>query len=309
VIAIEDNEYSDPDLEESEAKSGRSGLPEFDKKNLTRLKQVPHYAEQICQVEQIEELAMILPGDALLTMQCGTGITHRNRSTVVNWLIRLFYEWQLTGHTLFNAIHCFDIVLTRVPIPKTELQLLGAVCLWMCAKLNEFQYPSITDFRTQCRLSYKRSQFLEWEKFVFNTLHFTMEYPTAQTFLARFLGTISANPDLEVLATFACEVSLLCFEMNQFKRSVIAFASILLAGAMLGELERVPVRTLLRYSHFTELGGVLKCVPPLLQLVNTALETKNSPTYMRFIAGNAYQGRLAWSPAILQKIESLAETI
>jgi hypothetical protein len=303
-IEVPDPEYSDPEIEESD----RPRPLESDKGSLYKLTHIPHYAEQIYRVQQIAETGMILSYDAFVATQSVTGVTHRNRSTVVSWLILVSHEWELSRQTLFNAVHCFDIILTRAGVEKGELQLLAAVCLWTCAKINEMQHPSIKDFRTQCRLNYKRGQFVEWEIYVFRELQFTMDYPTAQAFLGRFLESISAKPDMEAVAIFACETSLLSFEMNGFRPSVVALASILVGVGVLGQLQIFPIRTLVMRSHFTRMTGVLKCVVPLLELVGSALEMKDGAAYRRFIAGRPYEGQLECTPDVLQGIESLVAT-
>jgi hypothetical protein len=80
--------------------------------------------------------------------------------------------------------------------------------------------------------------------------------------------------------------------MNQFARSVLAVSSILLSTGMLGELRLVPNRTLMNYAHFTEWSGVLACLPPFMEIVNTALEMKDLSAYHRLIAGRDYEARL-----------------
>jgi hypothetical protein len=301
---VDQNEYSDPDLEDSDAVSNTLGIPELDIRNLTNPQHVPHYAEQICVRDQAAELGILLPVGSLLMMQHETGITHRNRATVVNWLIRVHSEWHMTSVTLFNSISCFDIVLSRIPIPKTELQLLGAVCIWMCAKLNEIHYPSVKDFRNQCRVPYKRPKFLEYEKLVFRTLHFAIEYPTVHTFLGRFLAASSANEHIGLLASFACEASLVCFELNQFRRSVIAISSILIAAGMLGQLESVSIPALLTYAHFPDLTKVVECTEMLMTLLHDIVEAKQSPSYAKFITGSEFEDQIRCIPDVFEQIKA-----
>jgi hypothetical protein len=280
-IVLDEPEYSDPgEVDEINPPH----IPDLDVKNIRRLEQVSHYAEEITLLDQTTEMTILLSPDSLSHMQQETGITPRNRATVVNWLIRVHSEWQMMNSTLFNAVFCFDVALSRIPIPKPELQLLGVVCFWMCSKLSELHYPSITDFRTQCRVPYTRQMFVDCERRLLAVLGLPLEYPTAESFLNRFLSAIHASDTLTRLSLFACEVSLLYFEFNQFRRSATAFASILIGAAVCGELPLIAIPILVRYSHFEDLATVFECARSLAPAVDAVLSARNSPTYSRWIA-------------------------
>jgi hypothetical protein len=144
--------------------------------------------------------------------------------------------------------------------------------------------------------------FVDCERRLLNLFNSTFEYPTVDTFLTRFLAAITANDTLEHLSHFACEVSLLYFEFNQFRRSVTAFSAILIAAALTGELELLPISLLVQYSHFEDLSEVSECTRSLAGAVDGVLSAKNSPTYTRMIAGSAVEARIRPATIALEQL-------
>jgi hypothetical protein len=300
----EDTEYSDPDGDDSESESDCDHLPKVDIANLSKPQHVAQYAERICLNAQALEGQLLIPADSFERIQYD--VTPRNRRTVVNWLIRVHFEWQMMSETLFNAIYCFDYVLSQVPIPKSDVQLLGAVCLWMCAKLDEIHYPSVHDFKSSCRMAHARVRFEDYEKLVFQTLHFNVKHPTSKGFLARFLAGIAADGDVARVADFVCEVSLMSFATNQFTRSIVAFSAIVIAFGLIGRLPRLPVMALLAYAHLAQPIGIVECAALLLELVAECVRTREWASWQRYCEGTDAIGRLAIDrpvfEAILEKV-------
>jgi G2/mitotic-specific cyclin 1/2 len=297
VAAAGRAEYSDPDDDDD-------SLPGLDPPRPPALgaRDVPHYADEIACHDQAVEKEMFLPADSLAQMQQTTGTTARERAAVVEFLIRVHSGWPITKGTLFNAVFCLDFALSRMPIPKCELPHLGVVCLWMCAKLRELHFPSVSDFQRRWGVSCDRETFVAYERRLVEVQCWSLEYPMADAFLTRFLRAITASDTLVHLAQFTCEVSLLHFEFNQFRRSVTALASILIAAALCRQLDLVPARLLLQCSHVEDLGDVLACAQLLARAVDRVLIDKNAETYAHMIAGTEFEPQLRPGTVAIEEI-------
>jgi hypothetical protein len=293
-------EYSDPDADDSESESEGDYLPKVDIANLSKPQHVAQYAERICLNAQALEGQLLIRTNSFQRTQLE--VTPRNRRTVVNWLIRVHSEWQMMGETLFNAIYCFDCVLSQVPIPKSDVQLVGAVCLWMCAKLDEIRYPSVRDFKSSCRMAHARARFEDYEKLVFRTLQFNVKHPTSKGFLSRFLAGIDADSEVAHVADFVCEVSLMDFATNEFTRSIVAFAAIVIAFGLLGRLGRLPIMALLGYAHLSEPVRIVECTALLLELVRECIRVREWATWQRHFEGTDAIRRLAVDPPVFEAI-------
>jgi cyclin A len=62
---------------------------------------------------------------------------------LVDWLVEVVDEFQLSQETLFLAITLLDRFMSVKPVLCCQLQLLGVTCLWVAAKYEEVMPPSL----------------------------------------------------------------------------------------------------------------------------------------------------------------------
>jgi hypothetical protein len=58
------------------------------------------------------------------------------------------------------------------------------------------------------------------------------------------------------------------------------------------------------HVYCLSISGVLACLPPFMEIVNTALEMKDLSAYHRLIAGRDYEARLLCTPEIRAEPDS-----
>ena len=85
-------------------------------------------------------------------------ISIKMREILIEWLVEVQQEYKLHRNTLFLAVSYIDRVLGAAPLPKQELQLLGATCMWIAAKFEELTSPLLRDFEYICDATYKTRQ-------------------------------------------------------------------------------------------------------------------------------------------------------
>jgi hypothetical protein len=62
---------------------------------------------------------------------------------LVDWLVEVVDEFQLSQETLFLAVALLDRFLSLKPVLCCQLQLLGVTCLWVAAKFEEVLPPCL----------------------------------------------------------------------------------------------------------------------------------------------------------------------
>jgi hypothetical protein len=62
---------------------------------------------------------------------------------LVDWLVEVVDEFQLSQETLFLAVTLLDRFMSVKAVLCCQLQLLGVTCLWVAAKYEEVMPPSL----------------------------------------------------------------------------------------------------------------------------------------------------------------------
>ncbi|KAJ4838348.1 hypothetical protein Tsubulata_026396 [Turnera subulata] len=177
------------------------------------------------------------------------------RAILVDWLVEVAEEYRLVPDTLFLTVNYIDRYLSGNPMNRQKLQLLGVACMMIAAKYEEICAPQVEEFCYITDNTYFRDEVLEMESSVLNYLKFEMTAPTAKCFLRRFVRAaqgISEVPSmqLECLANYITELSLLEYSMLCYAPSIIAASAIFLAKYMLLPSKRPWDATLQHYTLY-----------------------------------------------------------
>lgn len=62
---------------------------------------------------------------------------------LVDWLVEVVDEFQLSQEALFLAVALLDRFMSVKPVMCCQLQLLGITCLWVTSKYEEVMPPSL----------------------------------------------------------------------------------------------------------------------------------------------------------------------
>mmetsp|Transcript_20506 Transcript_20506/g.43367 ORF Transcript_20506/g.43367 Transcript_20506/m.43367 type:complete len:384 (+) Transcript_20506:35-1186(+) len=166
------------------------------------------------------------------------------RGILINWIIEVSQEYKLSQETLYLSKKIIDHVLGIEEIPRQQLQLLGIVSLLLASKYEDVETPPIKTFAYISDGTCSPNEIIDMEKKVLGDyLKYHLTFPTEPQFLSRFLAVVSEEfedeitLELEQLASFYCENTLLHYPFTFYKPSTISLSSVCLA---LYTLNRAP---------------------------------------------------------------------
>jgi hypothetical protein len=136
------------------------------------------------------------------------------RSTLVDWLIQIHYNFKLLPETLFLTVNVIDRYFSKHQISKREVQLVGIAALLIVTKYEEIYPPILKDFIYITENEYTADEILDMEKKILFALDFDINLCSSFRFLERFnkLGKICSVTFF--LAQYMLELGLLDSKMS-----------------------------------------------------------------------------------------------
>lgn len=201
-------------------------------------------------------------------------ITPNMRGILIDWLVEVSEEYKLVPDTLYLTVNLIDRFLSQNHIPKQRLQLLGVTCMLIASKYEEIIAPRLEEFCFITDNTYTREEVLKMESQVLNFLHFQLSVPTTKSFLRRFIQAAQASHkvsclELEFLANYLAELTLLEYGFLRFRPSLVAASAVFLAKWTLNQSEHPWNSTLEHYTSYK--ASELKCT--VLALEDLQLNT------------------------------------
>ncbi|KAL2584078.1 hypothetical protein AAZV13_14G109500 [Glycine max] len=177
-------------------------------------------------------------------------ITPSMRGILIDWLVEVSEEYKLVPDTLYLTVNLIDRFLSQSLVQKQRLQLLGVTCMLIASKYEEICAPRVEEFCFITDNTYTKAEVLKMESGVLNLLHFQLSVPTTKTFLRRFILAAQSSykvsyVELEFLANYLAELTLVEYSFLQFLPSLIAASAVLIARWTLNQSEHPWVCTLL----------------------------------------------------------------
>jgi len=200
-------------------------------------------------------------------------INVKMRTILVDWLIEVHWKHQLRSETLHLTLNIIDRYLSRRPVERRKLQLVGVVAMLIASKFEEITPPDIEFCIYIAANAYTREDVLSMECLMLTTLDFKIVVPTVAHFMPLFL---KANQCEEVhgwLAQYLIELGLLDIRMLQYTPSHRVSAAVLLSNALLSRHDAWPP-AMVQLSGVTAsaLRGCVEVLQELLQSDHAGLE-------------------------------------
>uniref|UniRef100_A0A3B5R476 G2/mitotic-specific cyclin-B2 n=1 Tax=Xiphophorus maculatus TaxID=8083 RepID=A0A3B5R476_XIPMA len=151
------------------------------------------------------------------------------RTILIDWLVEVQENFELFHETLYLAVKLTDHYLSKVPIHRDMLQLVGSTALLIACKFEERCPPPIEDFLYICDDAYKRRELINMEANILKSLSFDINIPIPYRFLRRYARCVNVGMDTLTLARFFCEMSLMEIDFVQERGSRLASACLLMA--------------------------------------------------------------------------------
>ncbi|XP_062998062.1 G2/mitotic-specific cyclin-B3 [Elgaria multicarinata webbii] len=235
-------------------------IEDIDKGQLVDPYSSAEYAKDIFTYMREREENFLLPD----YMQNQRDITTDMRAILVDWMVEVQENFELTHETLYLAVKLMDHYLVKVTSMRDKLQLIGSTAILIASKFEERCPPCVDDFLYICDDAYKREELLSMEVSILQTLHFDINIPIAYRFLRRFAKCAHATMETLTLARFICELTLQEYDFVQESASRLAASCLLLALKMKNLGGWNP--TLEYYS-----GYKAQQLPPLVKRLNFLL--------------------------------------
>ncbi|QPG73293.1 hypothetical protein FOA43_000603 [Brettanomyces nanus] len=154
-----------------------------------------------------------------------TDITWENRSTLINWIVQVHSRFNLLPETLYLTVNLIDRFLSKCAISLSKFQLCGAVALFIAAKYEEINCPTVKQMAYMVSNEYSTGELLKAEKFMITKLDFDMGFPGPMSFLRRTSKADNYDSEIRTLAKYFLEITIMD------SRFVAAPPSWLAAGA------------------------------------------------------------------------------
>ncbi|KAF3447210.1 hypothetical protein FNV43_RR12390 [Rhamnella rubrinervis] len=182
-------------------------------------------------------------------------ITPSMRGILIDWLVEVSEEYKLVPDTLYLTVNLIDRFLSHNYIEKQRLQLLGVTCMLIASKYEEVSAPRVEEFCFITDNTYTREEVVKMESRVLNFLHFQLSVPTTKTFLRRFIQAAQALykapcVELEFLANYLAELTLVEYSFLRFLPSLIAASAVFLARWTLSQSDHPWNSTLEYYTSY-----------------------------------------------------------
>ncbi|GMI82940.1 Cyclin A1;1 [Hibiscus trionum] len=192
------------------------------------------------------------------------------RAILIDWLVEVAEEYRLVPDTLYLTVNYIDRYLSGNMMNRQRLQLLGVASMMIAAKYEEICAPQVEEFCYITDNTYFKEEVLEMESSVLNYLKFEMTAPTSKCFLRRFVRAaqgINEVPlmQLECMANYIAELSLLEYSMLCYAPSLVAASAIFLAKFILVPSKKPWNSTLQHYTLYKP-SDLFECVKDLHRL-------------------------------------------
>ncbi|XP_076004973.1 cyclin-A2 [Genypterus blacodes] len=135
-------------------------------------------------------------------------ITNSMRAILVDWLVEVGEEYKLQNETLYLAVNYIDRFLSSMSVLRGKLQLVGTAAMLLASKFEEIYPPEVAEFVYITDDTYTKKQVLRMEHLVLKVLSFDLAAPTIYQFLTQYFLQQTVNKQVESLAMFFGELSL-----------------------------------------------------------------------------------------------------
>ncbi|KAK4177930.1 putative G2/mitotic-specific cyclin-3 [Triangularia setosa] len=183
---------------------------------------VAEYGEEIfAYMRQLED--SMVPNPHYMDNQ--TEIQWSMRAVLMDWLVQVHHRFCLLPETLFLTVNYIDRFLSVKIVSLGKLQLVGATALFVAAKYEEINCPSVQEIVYMVDSGYNVDEILKAERFMLSMLQFELGWPGPMSFLRRISKADDYELETRTLAKYFLEVTIMD------ERFVGSPASFIAAGA------------------------------------------------------------------------------
>jgi G2/mitotic-specific cyclin 3/4 len=173
----------------------------------------------------------MLPNAHYMDLQ--TEIQWSMRSVLMDWLIQVHHRFALLPETLFLCVNYIDRFLSCKIVSLGKLQLVGATAIFVAAKYEEINCPSVNEIVYMVDGGYSVDEILKAERFMLTMLSFELGWPGPMSFLRRISKADDYDLETRTLAKYFLEVTIMDERFVGSPPSYVAAGAHCLARLML----------------------------------------------------------------------------
>jgi len=168
-------------------------------------------------------------------MASQAGINGKMRAILLDWLVEVHMKYKLRRETLYLAVNLIDRYLAVQPVPRKNLQLVGVVCMFVAAKVEQINPPQVADFVYITDKTYTKEEVFSMECTMLSSLGFSIAVPTQAHFLEPLLkANQCVVEEYRALVDYLLELALVDMRMIKHEPSKVVSAALLLSNEIVG---------------------------------------------------------------------------
>lgn len=219
------------------------------------------------------------------------------RAVLIDWVIQVHQRFNLLPETLFLTVNYIDRFLSCKVVSLGKLQLVGATAIFVAAKYEEVQCPTISEIIYMVDGGYSAEELLKAERFMLSMLQFELGWPGPMSFLRRISKADDYDLETRTLAKYFLEVTIMDERFVGCTPSFLAAGAHCMARLMLQKGEWSPAHVF--YSNYTYsqlrqlLSAMLECCEEPQKHHAAVFEKYVDKRYKRastFVAGEIQRG-------------------
>ncbi|KAI0525670.1 hypothetical protein F5B22DRAFT_590982 [Xylaria bambusicola] len=207
---------------------------------------VAEYGDEIFQYMKKQEMTL-LPNPHYMDDQ--GEIQWSMRSVLMDWVVQVHARFGLLPETLFLTVNYIDRFLSNKIVSLAKLQLVGATAIFIAAKYEEINCPSVQEIVYMVDGGYTVEEILKAERFMLSMLDFELGWPGPMSFLRRISKADDYDLETRTLAKYFLEVVIMDERFVASPPSYIAAGAHCLSRLVLHKGDWTPAHV--HYSGYT----------------------------------------------------------
>ncbi|CAN3360568.1 G2/mitotic-specific cyclin-4 [Diutina catenulata] len=130
------------------------------------------------------------------------------RRVLIDWVVQVHSRFNLLPETLYLTVNYIDRFLSHRKVSLSRFQLVGAVALFIAAKYEEINCPTVQEVAYMADNAYSIDEFLKAERFMIGVLDFDMGWPGPMSFLRRTSKADDYDYETRTLAKYFLEITI-----------------------------------------------------------------------------------------------------
>ncbi|KAJ8141195.1 hypothetical protein OY671_005625 [Metschnikowia pulcherrima] len=200
------------------------------------------------------------------------------RSVLVDWVVQVHQRFNLLPETLYLTINYIDRFLSKRKVSLSRFQLVGAVALFIAAKYEEINCPTVQEVAYMADNAYTIEEFLKAESFMIDVLEFDMGWPGPMSFLRRTSKADDYDYETRTLAKYFLEITIMDCRFVASQPSWLAAGAHYLSRKMLNKGPWTELHVF--YSGYTE--EQLKPLARIFMEICSNAETTHKAIYEKY---------------------------